>query len=127
MKLNMVFTIAAVFLILLGLVSLLTPAAAALGTTDLTAGFFDKQTGFIALALGVMAWLLRNAEASKTRDTLALGYTLLFALWSVSCIYGLLLVDMPSHNGLWMPALIHGLLAIGFFVSGRASMAASAS
>ena len=126
MKLNVMFTIAAILLILFGILSLFIPPAA-LGTTDAVAAFESKITGVIMLALGVMAWLVRNAEASKTRDSIVLGYTLLFALWMCVSIYGIFLVDMPSHNISWIPALIQALIAVGFFMAGKASMSTSAS
>jgi hypothetical protein len=78
------------------------------------------------LALGVIAWLVRNADASKTRDSLVLGYTILFALWAIVSIYGSFL-DMPTHSISWLPALIQALVAVGFFVAGRSSMSKSTS
>jgi len=120
MKLNVMFTIAAIVLILLGILSFFAPPA--LRGTDPSAAFSTKIVGVISLSLGVMAWLLRNAEASKTRDSVVLGYTLLFALWAAVSLYGVFLVDMPAHNISWGPALIQALLAIGFFMAGRASM-----
>jgi len=120
MKLNVMFTIAAIVMILMGLLSFFAPPA--LRGTDPSAAFSTKIVGVISLSLGVMAWLLRNAEASKTRDSVVLGYTLLFALWAAVSLYGVFLVDMPAHNISWGPALIQALLAIGFFMAGRASM-----
>ena len=120
MKLNVMFTIAAIVMILMGLLSFFAPPA--LRGTDPSAAFSTKIVGVISLSLGVMAWLLRNAEASKTRDSVVLGYTLLFALWAAVSLYGVFLVDMPAHNIPWGPALIQALLAIGFFMAGRASM-----
>jgi len=125
MKLNVMFTITAIVLILLGLLSFFAPPA--LAGTDPTAGFSAKILGVIGLSLGVMAWLVRNDEASKTRDSVVLGYTLLFALWAAVSLYGVFLVDMPSHTISWGPALIQALLAIGFFMAGKASMSKSAS
>ena len=125
MKLNVMFTIAAVLLILLGILSLITPPGM-LGTTDATAAFESKLGGVSWLSLGVIAWLVRNAEESKTRDSVVLGYTLLFALWTVVSVYGSFL-DMPSANISWIPALIQALLAVGFFMAGKASMSKSAS
>ena len=125
MKLNVMFTIAAVLLILLGILSLFAPPAL-LGTADETALFNGMLGGVGWLALGVIAWLVRNAEASKTRDSVVLGYTLLFALWTVVSVYGSFLY-MPSANISLIPALIQALLAVGFFMAGKASMSKSAS
>ena len=125
MKLNVIFTITAIVMILMGLLSFFAPPA--LAGTDATAAFSAKINGVVLLALGVLAWLVRNAEPSKTRDSVVLSYTLLFALWASVSIYGSFLVDMPSHTISWIPALIQALLAIGFFMAGRANMSTSAS
>jgi hypothetical protein len=125
MKLNVMFTIAAIVLILMGIVSFFAPLA--LTGTDPSAAFSAKLLGVVSLSLGVMAWLVRNAEPSKTRDSVVLGYTLLFALWAAVSVYGSFLVDMPTHTISWGPALIQALLAIGFFAAGRAGMSRSAS
>jgi hypothetical protein len=125
MKLNTVFTIASIFLILFGLLSFFAPPA--LTGTDATAAFSSKIIGVILLALGVLAWLVRNDGPSKTRDSVVLGYTLLFVLWAAVSVYGSFLVDMPSHNISWGPALVQALIAVGFFMAGKASMSTSAS
>jgi len=125
MKLNVMFTIASILLIFLGILSLISPPAV-IGTTDVTARFNGMLGGVSWLALGVMAWLVRNAEASKTRDSVVLGYTILFALWAVVSVYGSFL-DTPNANISWIPALIQALLAVGFFLAGKASMSKSAS
>ena len=125
MKLNTMFTIAAIVLILMGLLSFFAPSS--LTGNNVTAAFSSKINGVVLLSLGVLAWLVRNDGPSKTRDSIVLSYTLLFALWMCVSIYGIFLVDMPSHNISWGPALIQALLAIGFFMAGRASMSTSAS
>ena len=125
MKLNVMFTIAAIVLILMGLFSFFAPPA--LAGTDATAAFSAKINGVVSLSLGVMAWLVRNDRPSKTRDSVVLGYTLLFVLWAAVSVYGSFLVDMPSHNISWGPALIQVLIAIGFFIAGRANMSTSTS
>jgi hypothetical protein len=125
MKLNTMFTIAAIVMILFGLLSFFAPPA--LTGLDPTAAFSTKINGVVFLALGVLAWLVRNDGPTKTRDSVVLGYTLLFALWMCVSIYGIFLVDMPSHNISWIPALIQALIAVGFFMAGKASMSASAS
>ena len=124
MKLNVMFTIAAILLILLGILALFAPPAL-VGTTDVATAFSGKLGGVSWLSLGIMAWLVRNAEASKTRDSVVLGYTFLFGLWAVVSVYGSFL-DMPNANISWIPALIQALIAVGFFMAGKASMSTSA-
>jgi hypothetical protein len=125
MKLNTMFTIAAIVMILMGALSFFAPPA--LRGTDPSAAFSGKIIGVVLLSLGILAWLVRNDGPSKTRDSVVLSYTLLFALWAVVSVYGSFLVDMPSHNISWGPALIQALLAVGFFMAGKASMSTSAS
>ena len=125
MKLNVMFTIAAIVMVLFAILSFFAPPA--LAGTDPSATFSAKIIGVVLLSLAVMAWLVRNAEPSKTRDSVVLGYTLLFALWAAVSVYGSFLVDMPTHNISWGPALIQALLAIGFFMAGRAGMSKSGS
>ena len=119
------FTIAAIALVLFAILSFFAPPA--LAGTDPSATFSAKIIGVILLSLGVIAWLVRNDGPSKTRDSVVLGYTLLFVLWAAVSVYGSFLVDMPTHNISWGPALIQALLAIGFFVAGRAGMSKSGS
>ena len=129
MKLNVMFIIAAIVLVLLSLLSLLAPVApGALGVVG-AAQYFSIMVGAVGwLSLGVVAWLVRNAEASKTRDSLVLGYTLLFGLWAVVSLIGQFgqFAALPAHNASWVVALIQALIAVGFFVAGRSSMSKSA-
>ena len=130
MKLNVMFIIAAIVLVLLSLLSLLAPVApGALGVIG-AAQYFSIMVGAVGwLSLGVIAWLVRNAEASKTRDSLVLGYTLLFGLWAVVSLIGQFgqFGALPAHDASWVIALIQALIAVGFFVAGRSSMTKSAS
>ena len=119
------FTIAAIVMILMGLLSFFGPPP--LTGADPSAGFNAKIGGALALGFGVLAWLVRNDGPSKTRDSVVLGYTLMFVIWMCVSIYGIFLVEMPTHNISWGPALIQALLAIGFFMAGRANMSTSAS
>jgi len=117
MKLNVMFVISSVVLILSGIFSFFAPTS--LIGTDVQAAFSAKILGVIYLSLGVMAWLVRNAEPSKTRNSVVFGYTLLFVLWAAVSVYGSFLVDMPTHNISWVPALIQALLATGFILARR--------
>ena len=124
MKLNVIFTIAAIFLILVGLLGIFAPAS--LVGYDVSASFNSKLASVAYLSFGVLAWLVRNAEPSKTRSSVVTGYIVLFILWTAVSIYGCFLVDMPTHKISWIPALIQALLAIGFIAAGRAEKKKSA-
>jgi len=85
--------VAAILLILMSVLAFFTPPNLA-GITDVARTFDAKISGVLLLSLGTIAWLVRNADASKTRDSVVLGYTILFALWAVASIYGSFL-DIP--------------------------------
>jgi hypothetical protein len=129
MKLNIMFTIAAAYGILLGLFGLLAPAAATTGllTASMPGMLFMivRFWGVAYIGLGLIAWLVRNSEPSKARDGVTLGLTLFFALHALTSLYGQFVdTSVPTH---WVMATVQGLIAIGFFVAGRASMSASVS
>jgi hypothetical protein len=128
MKINTVFTIAAVIMIVLGLAQLLAPVAMATGAgmgDSLSPAFIMtiRFAGAEFFGLGLIAWLVRNAEASKTRDAVTLGFTIYFALHALTSLYGQL-TSISSPAG-WVAVVIQGLLAVGFFMAGRASMSTS--
>lgn len=129
MKLNVMFTIAAVYGIVLGLFELLAPAAASAGM--LTEGMPDmlfmivRFWGVSYLGLGLIAWLVRNADASKARDGVTLGFTIFFAIHALTSLYGQFTDASTSTH--WIMAIVQGLIAVGFFMAGKASMSTSAS
>ena len=128
MKLNLVFTITAILMVLLGLAQLFAPATmAAASQTDTTptSGFLMtiRFTGVEMLGLGLIAWFVRNTEASKARDGVTLGFTLYFALHALTSLYGQFTDTSTSVH--WVAATIQGLLAIGFFMAGKAAMSDS--
>jgi hypothetical protein len=129
MKLNVMFTIAAVYGIALGLFELLAPAAASAGAlTDSSPGMLFMIVRFWGVAyigLGLIAWLVRNAEASKARGGVTLGLTVFFALHALTSLYGQFTDTSVSTH--WVMATVQALIAVGFFVAGKASMSASTS
>ena len=131
MKLNVMFAIAAVYGILIGLPLLLAgPAVLAVGgmltesvpdSVSMTVRFF----GVTLLGLGSIAWLVRNADASKARDGIALGFTAYFALHGLTSLYGAF--TDTSTSGHWFMAALQGLIAVGFYMARKASMSAQTS
>jgi hypothetical protein len=124
MKLNVMFTIAAVYGIGLGLFELLAPAAASAGAlTDGISGMLFmivRFWGVSYIGLGLIAWLVRNTEPSKARDGVTLGLTIFFALHALVSLYGQF-AD-PSVSTHWVMATVQALIAVGLFVAGRASI-----
>ena len=129
MKLNVMFTIAAVYGFLIGLPALFftSAMAAAGGSPDASTGFLmtTRFLGVELIGLGLIAWFVRNAEASKARDGVTLGLTIYFALHALTSLYGQFTDTSTSLH--WVMATIQGLIAVGFFMAGKASMSASAS
>jgi len=130
MKLNIVFTIAAILMIILGLASLFAPAAmVATVSTGIAVSTGYLMTirfgGVEMLGLGLIAWLVRDTESSKARDGVTLGFTIYFALHALTSLYGQFTDTTTSVH--WVAATIQALLAVSFFVAGRASMSKSAS
>ena len=128
MKLNIkvMLIIAAVYHFLNGLLGLLVPpqlmgvAANAPGFLVMTMRFW----GVASLALGLIAWLVRNAEASKTRDALILGMAFFFVLEAPVSAYGHFIDPAGPHL---IFAVVEALIAVGFIFVGRASMSKNAS
>ena len=130
MKLNLVFTVAAILLVIIGLAQLFAPAAMLAATTmdeSPSSGFLMtiRFVGVEMLGLGLIAWFVRNAEASKARDGVTLGFTIYFALHALTSLYGQFTDTSSSMH--WVAAAIQALLAVGFFVAGKASMSKSSS
>jgi len=126
MKLNVMFTIAAIYGIALGLFELLAPAASAGMLTDGMPGMLFMIVRFWGVAyigLGLIAWFVRNAEPSKARDGVTLGLTIFFALHALTSLYGQFTDASTSTH--WIMATVQALIAIGFFMAGKASMSAS--
>lgn len=128
MKLNVMFTIAAVYGFVIGLPAILAPEAmASIAGLQLPSGMLMgyRFLGVAELGLGIIAWLVRNSEASKTRDGVVLGFTIYFALHSLTSWYGQFTDTSTSLH--WVMASLQGLIAIGFFLAGRANMTKSVS
>ena len=123
MKLSLMFIIAAVYGFLTGLSSLLMPQqmATAGGVAASSAVLMILRfMGVANIGLGLIAWLVRNAEASSTRDRVSLGFFIFFALHALTSLYGQFTDTSTSMH--WVMATLQGLIAIGFFIAGRAGM-----
>jgi len=130
MKLNVVFTIAAILMIILGLASLFAPAAmvatVSSGCVASTGYLMTIRFGGVEmLGLGLIAWLVRNADDSKARNGVTLGFAIYFVLHALTSLYGQFTDTTTSVH--WVAATIQALLAVGFFMAGKASMLKSAS
>jgi uncharacterized protein YjeT (DUF2065 family) len=123
MNLKVMFTVAAVYGFLVGLVSLFFPDFGSTEElTDVTLNSL-RVLGVAHLGLGIIAWLVRNADASKARDAVTLGFTIFFPLHALTSLYGGLTDSRSEH---WFAATLQALIAVGFYVAGKAAMATTA-
>lgn len=132
LNLNGMFAIAAVLMIFLGMTALLSFAVpsikSAYGITDASSAFTFLILGTAQLVFGIVAWSVRKDPVSKTRTTLAYGYASLFTLWALVDVVGNMgaYSSIPGHNNsLWLWVVTFSLLALGFFVTGKAQKLSS--
>jgi hypothetical protein len=123
-KLNVMFTIAAIALFLIGL-GLTVMTGTMMGMINLDANpasiHFAKAVGGALLGLAVMAWLARNSGPSQARNALTLGLTLVFLLESVEYIRAILAGSLQAIG--WVFAGMWILLFVFMALAGRSAMA----
>ena len=127
MKLNTLFSIAAVYMGVVGLGFLLAPEAISLGIVSAGAsaallGYLRIPTGAF-LGIAVLNWMARNAEASTARNAILFANTVGFALAGV---LGVLSVLSGAPVTALVFAAINLVFAIAFFWTGKGNMAAAA-
>ncbi|HSN09313.1 MAG TPA: hypothetical protein VLS85_09750 [Hanamia sp.] len=118
MKPKVMFIIAAVYGLLVGLPSIVAPQAMESMVNLQLSPTMLMMVRFLGIAefgLGLIAWLVRNAEASKTRNALLLGYTIYFALHALTSLYGQF-TDTEVHVH-WVMVIVQGFIAIGFIAA----------
>lgn len=121
MKPNLLLSIAAIYMGLLGLSQLISPAFSynldAGASATLIALLRGNASTFFGIA--VLDWFARNADASRARDAILLGNTVGFGLATILGIFSML-AGGPVVG--WVFVVINLLLSVAFFVVGRANM-----
>ncbi len=118
MKPKVMFIIAAIYGLLVGIPSIVSPQAMESMVNIQLSPTMLMTMRFLGVAefgLGLIAWLVRNAESSKTRNALVLGYTIYFALHALTSLYGQF-TDTEVHVH-WVMVIVQGLIAIGFIAA----------
>ena len=126
MKPKLLFTLAAIYMGLIGLTILISPAVV-MGLDTGTSAHLIAQVRVQAslyLGIAVLNGFARNAEASKSRDAIFLGNSVVFGLMAI--LFGLLMFTGEPVTG-WVIVVIDLLFAVAFFVIGRANMSTRAS
>src|SRR6187401_1858762 len=115
MKLNLIFVIAAVYMVLVGIGHLFAPVAMSAGVVpaDASAGMvaFLRHYSALFIAIALMDWMARDAEPSTARNAIVLGNIVAFGLASALDVLAVLSGAGPA--GL-VPASMNLLIAAGF-------------
>jgi hypothetical protein len=127
MKPKLLFTLTAIYLGLVGLFNLISPAAAFGLDAGATAVLIASVRVVASLYIGfaVVDWFARSAEASKARDAIFLGNSVAITLAAI--LFALVALAPGGQAVIWAIVVINFLLAAAFFVVGRANMSTSAS
>src|SRR4051812_41453519 len=124
MRLNILFVISAIYLALIGLGFLFAPLGSMFGTVgpEASAALIATLRGpaslFIALAL--LNWLARNAEASKTRDAIVLANIVGFSVAGILDVIAVVGAGAPSTEV--VPPPINFFVVVAFFLRGGGNM-----
>ena len=123
-KLNVMFTIAAIFMFLVGLgLTFMTTIMLGMISLDANAAslHFAKSVGGALLGLAIMTWLARNSDPSQTRNALTLGLTLFFLLSGIEYIRAILTGSLQAIGWLFAGAWL--ILFVFMALAGRSAMA----
>ena len=129
MKLNILLSIAAIYMALVGLGLIFAPQAFGVGAvpTDASAALiaYLRLWGSPLLGIAVLNWMARNAEPSTARDAILLGNSVGFAAIAAVDVWGSFSGGRPVIHKVF--ALIHLLFAVAFIWVGRRSMSVRSS
>ncbi len=128
MKLNVILIISAAYMALIGLGHLFAPVAMSAGVVpaDASSGLiaFLRHYAALFIAIAVMNWMARNAEASPARNAIVLANIVAFGL---AAMLDVLAVASGAGAAGLVPATINLVIAIAFFWANRVSMSAKTS
>jgi hypothetical protein len=126
MKPKLLLTLTAIYMGLVGLFNLISPAAAFSLDAGATAVLIASVRVVASLYIGfaVVNWFARSAEASQARDAILLGNTVGIALAAI--LFALVALAPGGQAGIWVIVVINLLFVVAFFVVGRVNMSMSA-
>lgn len=106
---------------LIGLGVLISPAAVMGLGAGISAQLIAQLRVQAGLYIGitVVNWFARSTDASKARDAIFLGNTVIFGLMAI--LFGMLMFTGEPVTG-WVIVAIALFFTIAFFVTGRANM-----
>jgi hypothetical protein len=125
MKLNVLLSISAVYMALLGLGFVLAPQIIGIGAVpaDASAALiaYLRVFGSTFIAIGVLNWTTRKAETSAARNAIVLANTVGFGLAASLDVWGVL---TGGRQLALVFAIVHLLLTVAFIWAGRTSLSA---
>jgi hypothetical protein len=128
MKLKVILIISALYMALIGLGHLFAPVAMSAGVVpaDASSGLiaFLRHYSALFIAIAVMNWMARNAEASTARNAIVLANIVAFGIAAILDV--LAVISGAGITGL-VPATINLVIATAFIWAGRMSMSAKTS
>ena len=127
MKPKVMFTIAAIYMGLLGILLVASPSMAFGLAPDAPASLIAKLRlpGSLFLAFAVMNWFARNSDDSSARDAIFIGNTVAFVFVT---IVDFLITIIPGANpSNWIFITIDLFFVIAFFMVSRTNMSTNLS
>jgi hypothetical protein len=128
MNLNVLLSITAVYMALLGLGFIFAPQAIGIGAVPAYASAaliaYLRVFGGTFLGIAVLNWTARNAEPSTARKAIILGNIVGFSVGPLLDVWGLL---SGARKVAVVFAVVHLLIASAFIWAWRTSMSAKAS
>lgn len=123
MRLKIMLIISAVYMALIGIGHLVSPVSMSAGVvpSDASVGMvaFLRHYSALFLAIAVMNWLARNAEASTARNAIIIANILIFVIGAILDYIAVLIG--AGIVGL-IPGTMNLILAGAFFWAGRTNI-----
>lgn len=120
MKLNVILTISAVYMALIGLGHLVAPVSMSAGVVPVDASYgliaFLRHYAALFIAIAVMNWMARNSEASTARQAIVMANIIVFGLGALLDVWAV--ISGAGSAGL-VPATINLVFVVAFIWAGR--------
>ena len=122
MKPKLLFTLAAIYMGLVGILLQAAPNMAFGLSPDAPASLIAnlRVPASLLLAFAVMNWFARNSDASSARDAIFIGNTAAFVF--ITIVDFLITIIPGADPSGWVFIVIDLLFVVAFFVVGRANM-----
>lgn len=123
MSLDLVLAVSSIYVVLVGLGLIISPAALSGSATfsPVYAADFFRAFGGTLVSIGVLNWMARGAGPSKARTAIVWGNIIGFALSGIFTIFGLL-QGYPAFG--WVLVVLDALVVVGFLVAGMSGESA---